>query len=102
MSYANINNVVLTGRLTSDPDLHVLPSGNNVCRLRGAVNTRRRNPAGEWSEKPNSWGVAWSGPPGETAAKPLHRGRPVASDGRLAGRAWEPADGRNAQSVSII
>jgi single-stranded DNA-binding protein len=27
MPTVNINHVVLTGRLTSDPDLHTLPSG---------------------------------------------------------------------------
>jgi single-strand DNA-binding protein len=102
MSYSNINNVVLTGRLTSDPDLHALPSGGSVCRLRVAVNARRRNPAGEWTEKPNYFDVVVFGPPGETAAKHLHKGRPVAIDGRLDWRSWETPDGRNAQAVSII
>ena len=38
MSIPNINHVILTGRLTSDPDLRTLPSGGSVCHLRIAVN----------------------------------------------------------------
>ncbi len=39
----NINRVVLTGNLTKDPDLRATQSGLNVCSLRLAVNTRRKN-----------------------------------------------------------
>jgi single-strand DNA-binding protein len=98
----NINHVVLTGRLTSDPDLRVLPSGSSVCHLRIAVNARRRNPNGEWAEKPNFFDVVVFGASGENVAKYMHKGRPVAIDGRLDWRAWETKDGRNAQAVSII
>jgi single-strand DNA-binding protein len=97
-----INHVVLTGRLTSDPDLRVLPSGSSVCYLRIAVNARRRDPNGEWAEKPNFFDVVVFGASGENVAKYMHKGRPVAIDGRLDWRAWETKDGRNAQAVSII
>ena len=33
----NINRVVMTGNLTTDPELRSLPSGENVCKLRLAV-----------------------------------------------------------------
>jgi len=102
MPYNNINHVVLTGRLTSDPELHALPSGSSVCRLRIAVNARRRNPNGEWGEKPNFFDVVVYGASGENVAKYVYKGRPVAVDGRLDWRAWETKDGRNAQAVSII
>jgi single-stranded DNA-binding protein len=42
---SNINRVVLTGNLTADPELRSLPSGTSVCRLRLAVNTRRKDSA---------------------------------------------------------
>ena len=102
MSSTNINHVVLTGRLTSEPDLRSLPSGSSVCHLRIAVNGRRRDPAGAWSEKPNYFNVVVFGAHGETVAKYMHKGRPVAIDGRLDWRSWETPDGRNAQAVSII
>ena len=78
MSSSNINHVVLTGRLTSDPDLRTFPSGNSVCELRVAVNARRREQAGEWVEKPNFFDVVVYGASGENVAKHMHKGRPVA------------------------
>jgi single-strand DNA-binding protein len=102
MPSTNINHVVLTGRLTSDPDLRPLPSGKKVCHLRVAVNARRRNPSGEWSEKPNFFDVIVFGAPGENVAKYMQKGRPIAVDGRLDWRSWETQDGRKAQAVRII
>ena len=102
MPSTNINHVVLTGRLTSDPDLRTLPSGSSVCHLRIAVNARRRDPSGEWVEKPNFFDVTVFGAPGENVAKYVYKGRPVAIDGRLDWRTWETPDGRNAQAVSVI
>jgi single-strand DNA-binding protein len=102
MSVPNINHVVLTGRLTSDPDLRVLPSGSSVCHLRIAVNARRRNAAGVWGEKPNYFDIVVFGARGENVAKHMHKGRPVAIDGRLDWREWETPDGRHAQAVSIL
>jgi single-strand DNA-binding protein len=102
MRYKNINHVVLTGRLTSDPDLQSLPSGGSVCHLRIAVNARRRNPNGEWAEKPNFFNVLVYGPPSENVAKYMYKGRAVAIDGRLDWREWETQDGRRAQAVSVI
>jgi len=102
MSVPNINHVVLTGRLTRTPELRVLPSGASVCNLRVAVNTRRRNAAGEWGDQPNFFDVVVYGAHGETVAKYMHKGRPVALDGRLDWREWETKDGHHAQAVRII
>lgn len=102
MSSNNINHIVLTGQLTRDPDLRALPSGNSVCSLRIAVNARRRNPNGEWGEKPNYFDVIVFGVPGENVAKYMRTGRPVAIDGRLDWREWETKDGRHAQAVRIV
>ena len=88
MSMSNINHVVLTGRLTSDPELRLLPSGTSVCELRVAVNARRREETGEWVEKPNFFDVVVYGASGENVAKYVHKGRPVAVDGRLDWREW--------------
>jgi single-strand DNA-binding protein len=42
------------------------------------------------------------GASGENVAKHMHKGRPVAIDGRLDWRKWETKDGRPAQAVRII
>ena len=103
MAATNINRVVLTGNLTADPELRSLPSGNSVCSLRVACNTRRKNGStGEWEDKPNYFNVTVWGSQGENAARYLAKGRPVAIDGRLEWREWETQDGAKRQAIDII
>lgn len=99
----NINRVIVTGNLTSDPQVNTLPSGTTVCDLRIAVNGRRKdNESGQWVDKPNYFNVKVWGAQGENAAKFLSKGRPVAVDGRLDWREWTDKEGNKRQSVDII
>jgi single-strand DNA-binding protein len=100
----NLNRVVITGNLTKDPELRNLPSGTSVCKLRVAVNSRRKDSAsGEWVDKPNYFDVTVWGAQGENCATYLRKGRPVAVDGRLEWREWEAQDGSGKrQAVEII
>jgi len=103
MAASNINRVVLTGNLTADPELRSLPSGNSVCKLRVACNTRRKNGStGEWEDKPNYFDVTVWGAQGENAARFLRKGKPVAIDGRLEWREWEAQDGTKRRATDII
>ena len=99
----NVNRVVLTGNLTSDPELRTLQSGTSVCRLRVASNTRRKDPStGSWVDKPNYFDVTVWGTQGENAAKFLTKGRAVAVDGRLEWREFETQDGQKRQAIEIV
>jgi single-strand DNA-binding protein len=104
MAATNINRVVLTGNLTRDPELRSIPSsGNSVCSLRVACNTRRKDSStGEWVDKPNYFDVTIFGRQGENAAQYLSKGRPVGIDGRLEWREWQDKEGNNRQSVEIV
>jgi len=103
MAASNINRVIITGNLTSDPELRALPSGTSVCKLRVACNTRRKDGAsGEWVDKPNYFDVTVWGAQGENCARYLAKGRPVAIDGRLEWREWETQEGNKRQAVDII
>jgi len=98
-----VNVVVITGNLTKDPELRSLPSGTSVCKLRVAVNSRRKDgQSGEWVDKPNYFDVTVWGAQGENCANYLSKGRPVAVDGRLEWREWEAQDGGKRQAVEII
>jgi single-strand DNA-binding protein len=98
----NINRVVLVGNLTRDPELRHTPSGTPVCSLRVAVNTRRKDETGQWTDKPNYFDVTVWGQQGENCAQYLSKGRPVAIDGRLEWREWEAQDGAKRQAVEIV
>jgi single-strand DNA-binding protein len=98
----NINTVVVTGNLTRDPELRSLNSGTSVCKLRVAVNSRRKDESGEWADKPNFFDVTVWGAQGEAAAEHLSKGSAVAIDGRLEWREWETSDGGKRQEVTIL
>jgi single-strand DNA-binding protein len=103
MAASNINRVVLTGNLTFDPELRSLPSGTSVCRLRLAVNTRRKdNATNEWVDKPNYFDVTVWGAQGENCARYLSKGRPVAIDGRLEWREYQDKDGNKRQAIDVV
>jgi len=103
MAASNINRVVLTGNLTSDPDLRETPNGAKICKLRVACNTRRKDSSGTWVDKPNYFDVTVFGAQGENAHRYLSKGRPVAVDGRLEWREWQDKEtGKNRQSIDII
>jgi single-strand DNA-binding protein len=103
MAATNLNVVVVTGNLTRDPELRSLPSGTSVCKLRIAVNSRRKDQSsGDWVDKPNYFDVTVWGAQGENCATYLSKGRPVAVEGRLDWREWEAQDGSKRQSVEII
>ena len=103
MAATNINVVVVTGNLTRDPELKSTSGGTAVCKLRVAVNSRRRDQGGEWVDKPNFFDVTVFGAQGENCANYLSKGRPVAVEGRLEWSEWDASDGSGKRSkVEII
>jgi single-strand DNA-binding protein len=99
---SNINVCAITGNLTKDPELRSTPGGTSVCKLRVAVNSRRKDQSGEWVDKPNYFDVTVWGAQGENCAQYLSKGRPVAVEGRLDWREWETQEGGKRQAVEII
>lgn len=103
MAATNINRVILTGRLTRDPELRSFPSGMSVCSLRLAFNTRKKDQAtGEWGEKSNFIDVSIWGRQGELASQYLSKGRAVALDGRLEWREFQDSNGNNRQAIEVV
>jgi single-strand DNA-binding protein len=98
---ANINRVVLVGNLTKDPELRHTPGGTPVCSLRIAVNSRRRDESGQWTDKPHYFSISVFGNQAESCAQYLSKGRPVAVDGRLEWREWEK-DGVKREAVEVV
>jgi single-strand DNA-binding protein len=100
---ASINRVVLVGNLTKDPELRHTSGGTAVCKLRLAVNTRRKDETGQWTDKPNYFDVTVWGNQAESCSQYLSKGRPVAIDGRLEWREWDATDGSGKrQAVEVV
>jgi single-strand DNA-binding protein len=98
----NINRVVLTGNLTRDPELRSTGGGLTVCKLRVAVNTRRKNSDGTWDEKPNYFSVTVFGRQADSCGQYLRKGRPIAIDGRLEWSEYTNNEGQKRESIDII
>jgi single-strand DNA-binding protein len=102
MPYPTINRVLLLGRLTSDPQLRELSSGETVCVLRVACNSKRRGDEGSYEEKPNYFDIDVFGAPGRHVAGHAHKGERVAVDGQLQSREWKNSFQEHREAVSIV
>jgi single-strand DNA-binding protein len=98
----DINRVTIVGRLTRDPELRHLPSGNPVLQLGVAVNGRQKDETGNWVDKPNFFDVKVFGNQAEMLANNLSKGRRIGVDGRLDWSSWEAQDGTKRSKVEIV
>jgi single-strand DNA-binding protein len=97
-----INSVTIDGNLTRDPELRSLPSGQSVCSLRIAHNSRRKDgQTGEWVDVANFFDVTVWGGQGEWIARNVGKGTHVVVQGELRWREWDSKEGGKRQAVDI-
>ena len=77
-------------------------AGTSVCKLRVAVNGRRKAASGEWEDKPCFFDVVAWGAQGQACAEHLAKGSAVAVDGRLDWREWRSDGGPRRETVEIV
>lgn len=102
-----MNNVVLIGRLTRDPELRYLQSGTAVCKFTLAVDRNMAKDKKEEAQKngqptadfPNI--VVW-GKMAETSANYLVKGRLVAIQGRLQTGSYDAQDGTKRYTTDVV
>jgi len=99
---SDINRVTLVGRLTRDPELRSLSSGNSVLNLGLAVNGRQKDASGNWVDKPNFFDVKVFGGQADMLANHLAKGRRIGVDGRLDWSSWEAQDGSKRSKVEVV
>ncbi|MCD6255398.1 MAG: single-stranded DNA-binding protein [Deltaproteobacteria bacterium] len=99
---ADVNKVILIGRLGADPEIRYTPSGTAVANFRIATNERWINKQGEKQER-TEWHriVAW-GKLGEFCGQYLTKGKQVYIEGRLRTRSWEDKDGNKRSTTEIF
>lgn len=95
-----LNNVVIMGRLTRDPELRRTQSGTAVTSFTMAVDRDFKSQSGE-KETDFIDVVAWRNT-GEFAAKYLAKGRMAAVEGRIQVRDWQDKDGNCRKSVEVV
>jgi single-strand DNA-binding protein len=99
----SVNNVVVLGNLTRDPELRFTPNGTPVAGFGLAVNRRYQNKkSGEWVEDTSFFNVTVWFKLAENCAESLSKGDRVLVSGRLSQRGWEDKDGQKKSVVEII
>ena len=92
---ANLNKVMLIGRLGAAPELRTAPDKAAVATMRIATNRAWKDHAsGERKEATDWHSVVAFGSQAENCAKYLDKGRLVYVEGRLATRSWVDAEGK--------
>jgi len=95
-----INNVVLVGRLTKDPDLRYTASGSAVATFTLAVNRNFTNQSGE-READFINCVIWR-KPAETMANYARKGTLLGVTGRIQTRSYENQQGQRVYVTEVV
>ena len=99
---ANLNRVLLIGRLTRDPESRSTGSGSTVVSFGMAVNrVYMRRDSGEKVEETCFVDCEAWGRQGETIARYMSKGRQLFVEGRLKFDSWE-RDGQRRSKLSVV
>ena len=97
----SINQVILMGNLTRDPEVRQIPSGQSVCSFGLALNRSYKGGDGNWVEATDFVDIVAWGPLGERVAQYVTKGRPVLVNGRIQSHSWEQ-DGQKRSKVEVV
>ncbi len=99
---ANLNRVMIIGRLGQDPEMRFTANGTAVTTFSVAINRRFSGQDGERREE-TEWVrvVAWARL-AEQASQYLTKGRSVYVDGRLQTRKWEDQQGNPRSTTEVV
>jgi single-strand DNA-binding protein len=97
---ADINSVVLVGRLTRDAEMKYTAGGPAVCKFSIAVN-RRKKSGDQWEDEANFFDVVLWGSRGEALVQYLLKGKLVGVEGELRQDRWQQ-DGQNRSKYEIV
>ena len=97
----SVNQVILMGNLTRDPELRQTPSGQSVTSFSLALNRAYKDQSGEWQEATDYVDVVAWGPLAERVSQYLSKGRRALVQGRLQSRSWEQ-DGQKRSKTEVL
>lgn len=97
----SVNNVIMMGNLTRDPEIRQIPSGRNVTNFSLALNSAYKDANDEWKEVTDFIDVVCWGPLAERVAQYMSKGRRCLVQGKLQSRSWEQ-DGQKRSKVEVL
>jgi single-strand DNA-binding protein len=105
---ANLNKVMLIGRLTRDPECRSFSNGGKVAAFGFAVNNRKKNTqTGQWEDDPvfldvEAFNRGETGKQADLVEQGLHKGNQVFIEGHLKLDQWTAQDGQKRQKIKIV
>ncbi len=97
---ADINHVVLVGRLTRDAELKYTNNGTPVSRLSIAINQRRKR-NDQWVDEASFFNIVVWGKIAEALNPYLKKGKQIGVEGQLRQSRWEQ-EGQQRSRVEIV
>ena len=97
----SLNQVIIMGNLTRDPELRQTPTGQNVTSFSLALNRSYKDASGEWKEVTDYVDVVCWSTLAERVAQYMSKGRRCLVQGRLQSRSWEQ-DGNKRSKVEVL
>jgi single-strand DNA-binding protein len=99
----SINQVILMGNLTRDPELRTTPGGQTVCSFSLAINRSWQDQSGQQQEAVDYFDVTAWGKLGELIAQYLSKGRRCLVQGRLSQSTWDDKQsGQKRSKVEVV
>lgn len=101
MKLPQINRVIISGRLTRDPELRYTPNGTAVINMGLASSRKFKDSSGEWNEATTFLDAVAFGELAERCGEFLHKGSAVLMEGSLQSRSWETESGQKRSKVEL-
>jgi len=98
---AVVNKVMLSGRLTRDPELRYTPNGASVTSFSLASSRRYKAQDGEWKETVAFVNISAWGKLAVLASEYLKKGSAALVEGRLHSRSWQTEDGQKRSALEV-
>lgn len=106
---ANLNKVMLIGRLTRDPEARTFTNGGKVTKIGFAVSNRKKNQqTGQWEDDPvfldcEVFNRGENGREADRAEQTLRKGQQIFIEGHLRLDKWQDKnDGSNRSKLTIV
>src|SRR5262249_47011533 len=105
---ANLNKVMLIGRLTRDPEVRTFSTGGKVAKFGFAVNNRRKNQqTNQWEDEPvfldcEVFNRGENGRQADLAEQSLKKGHQAFLEGHLKLDQWTDKDGQKRSRLVVV
>ena len=98
----DLNKSMGIGRLTRDPEVRSIPSGQQVANFSVATNFRWKDSSGQFQDRPEYHDIVAWGKLAEICGQYLTKGKRVYVEGRLQTRDWAGNDGVRRYKTEVI